>query len=94
MYAAPKMMTSSERAYVAASAALGDVVAGQVAVDGATWVFGRHGRGVRFTAQDGRVVDVHVGLVEHPAGITARQLLQYLDSITNTIETAEPKAGP
>jgi hypothetical protein len=58
-----------------------DVVDGHLTVEGEIWRHQRHGRGVRFVCDDGRVVDVHVGMAQHPAGVTSWRLLQYLDSI-------------
>ena len=58
-----------------------DVADGRLSVQGEEWSYNRHGRGVRFTCRDGRVVDVHIGMSRQPAGITAWRLLQYLDSL-------------
>jgi hypothetical protein len=58
-----------------------DVADGRLSLEGEGWEYKRHGRGVRFVCTDGRVVDVHIGLDRHPAGITAWRLLEYLDSL-------------
>lgn len=55
---------------------------GNVCADDETWAFALHGVGVRYVGtRSGRIVDVHVQMIEHPDAVDAWRLEQYLESI-------------
>jgi hypothetical protein len=55
---------------------------GCLLAEGEEWKFQRHGVGICFTGQEsGKVVDVHVGILEYPRAFDAWRLAQYFEAI-------------